>query len=34
MKQLTSSQLNSVVIPCDNQAHEYGEPETYDAIGR
>ena len=34
MKQFTSSQLISVVIPCYNQAHEDGELETYDAIGR
>ena len=34
MKQFTSSQLVSVMIRCYNQAHEYGEPETYHAIGR
>lgn len=34
MKPFTSSQLISVVIRCYSQAHEYGEPETYDAIGR
>ena len=44
MKQSTSSQLVSVVIPCYNQARFLGakasrvalghKPETYDAIGR